>query len=131
MGGPEDSSVVLIQSPPAHMAHVYEPGMALPMEDRSFDCYDYGEAAQWHHHYGDYSAASMEYEQPRQKQYWARGCRGGAKRNKWKKEAARILAEKGVHVEVSSTSSAPSSGNEDTTQQRKDGGRVVPPSPCD
>jgi len=85
----------------------------MPLDDAAFVGYDYNEA-HWHH-YGS-TGSHMDYvQQPRPKQYWARGCRGGAKRNKWKKEAARILAEKGVHVECSSTSSGPS-GNEDSKQ---------------
>jgi len=116
--GPDDSSVVLIQSPPAHMPHVYENGspstaMSMPFEHRYVEAYDYDR--QWHHY-----TSGMDYGQGgRPKQYWARGCRGGAKRNKWKKEAARILAEKGVHVEVSSTSSV-HSGNEDGQQRKSD-----------
>lgn len=118
--GPDDSSVVLIQSPPAHIPHVYEQGspsaataMTMPFEDQYVETYDYD--PQWHH-YG----AGMDYGQGgRPKQYWARGCRGGAKRNKWKKEAARLLAEKGIHVEVSSTSSV-HSGNEESQQRKSD-----------
>eukprot|EP00929_Paragymnodinium_shiwhaense_P022305 TRINITY_DN14283_c0_g1_i1.p1 TRINITY_DN14283_c0_g1~~TRINITY_DN14283_c0_g1_i1.p1 ORF type:complete len:613 (+),score=119.27 TRINITY_DN14283_c0_g1_i1:64-1902(+) len=81
---PEDCSVVMIQPPASHVPHVYEHGemTGVHVDER------YG--AHWQYGAMDYSS------QPRMKQYWARGCRGGAKRNKWKKEAARLAAVKAI-----------------------------------
>jgi len=74
---PDDCSVVMIQPPPAHAAFCeapYGPSMALPAASADGCLSSESQGA------GDVQ---------RRTHHWARGCRGGAKRNKWRLANAR------------------------------------------